>query len=64
LGGCYREGQGVPQDYIEAYKWYNLATAQGDKQAGGFRDDLSQQMTREQIAEAQRRASALRPLNP
>ncbi|MGD0650367.1 MAG: trypsin-like peptidase domain-containing protein [Verrucomicrobiia bacterium] len=57
LGLCYHEGEGVPQDYIEAYKWYNLATAQGDKQAGKFRDFLSKQMTREQIAEAQRRAS-------
>ena len=57
LGLAYEKGEGVPQDYIEAYKWYNLATAQGDKEVGEFRDFLSKQMTREQIAEAQRRAS-------
>jgi hypothetical protein len=57
LGMCYVKGDGVPQDYVEASKWYNLAAAQGDKKAGQYRDNLSKQMTREQIAEAQRRAS-------
>ena len=23
----YREGLGVPQDYVEAHKWFNLAVA-------------------------------------
>ena len=26
----YAKGQGVPQDYAEALKWYRLAAAQGD----------------------------------
>ena len=29
LGIMYQSGQGVPQDYIEAYKRFNLAAAQG-----------------------------------
>lgn len=57
LGVCYAEGEGVPLDYVEAYKWYNLAASYGDKEAVANRDLLSQEMTREQIAEGQRRAS-------
>ena len=33
LGGMYSDGLGVPQDYAEALKWYNLAAAQGDDSA-------------------------------
>jgi uncharacterized protein len=29
LGYMYYQGQGVPQDYAEALKWYRLAAAQG-----------------------------------
>ncbi len=34
--------------------WYNLAAAQGNEAAQGLKDLLEGQMTREQIAEAQR----------
>ena len=33
LGACYYNGQGVPQDYKEAIKWYRLAAEQGDVSA-------------------------------
>ena len=33
LGAPDNDGQGVPQDYQEAVKWYRLATEQGDAQA-------------------------------
>ena len=26
LGRCHEKGDGVPQDYVEAYKWYRLAS--------------------------------------
>ena len=26
----YRDGQGAPQDDVEAYKWYNLLTTYAD----------------------------------
>ncbi|WP_302306409.1 tetratricopeptide repeat protein [Bacteroides finegoldii] len=33
LGDCYRLGQGVEQDYSEAFKWYQLSAEQGDSDA-------------------------------
>ncbi len=32
----YYEGQGVPQDYAEAVKWFHLAADQGDTSARSF----------------------------
>src|SRR5712691_699496 len=29
LGGMYYQGKGVPQDYIEAFRWYRKAADQG-----------------------------------
>ena len=58
----YGTGQGVPQDYVEAHKWYNLAAAaahlgQLQESAAGARNALAKQMTAAQVAEAQQRAS-------
>jgi TPR repeat protein len=36
LGRMYDKGQGVPQDYKEAVKWYRLSAEQGDAMAQGF----------------------------
>ena len=33
LGFMYAHGQGVPQDYAEALKWYRLAAAKGNAHA-------------------------------
>ena len=59
----YYFGRGVPQDYIEAHKWLNLAASrflasEADKRAHALknRDIVARQMTRWQIAEAQRLA--------
>ena len=30
LVSCTTDGEGVPQDYAEAVKWYRLAAEQGD----------------------------------
>ena len=54
LGVMYRNGRGVPQDDVLAYMWYNLAAAQATFGGAEGKDRLEQQMTREQIAEAQR----------
>ncbi len=55
LGYMYATGAGVPEDAVLAYMWYNLAAAQqGNENAQRSKDILEQQMTREQIAEAQR----------
>jgi len=55
LGECYASGNGVPQDFVQAYKWYNLASAQAE------RDALAIKMTREQIAEAQQLSREFKP---
>lgn len=47
-------GQGVDQDNVEAYMWYNLAAAQGDEKAKTNKGIISERMTSEQIAEAQK----------
>jgi TPR repeat protein len=56
LGTMYDIGHGVPQDYVEAHKWYSLAAAAGEPSATFFRDDTAKSMTPAQIAEAQRLA--------
>ena len=52
----YADGLGVPQDYISAHMWLNLAAAKGYEDARKAREIVAASMTREQIAEAQARA--------
>jgi len=54
LGFMYELGEGVPADDVLAYMWWNLAAAQGHENAQDNKDIIEQQMTRDQIAEAQR----------
>ena len=57
----YESGKGVPQDYVLAHKWFNLAAAQGDKYAAKYRDDLAKKMNTFQIQEAQKLAREFKP---
>jgi TPR repeat protein len=50
----YAIGEGVPEDRVLAYMWFNLSAAQGQEGAQGNKDLLEEVMAREQIAEAQR----------
>ena len=61
LGFMYEKGQGVPQDYVQAYMWFNLAAAQGTKGAAEWREHIAARMTPAQIAEAQKLTSEWRP---
>lgn len=70
LGKAYKDGLGVPQDYAQAHKWYNLAaassgTSQRERELRDIafkeREALAQLMSREQIAEAQKLAREWRP---
>jgi TPR repeat protein len=61
LGRMFAEGDGVPQDFVLAYMWNNLAAAQGWGGADFARDELAKQMTREQIASAQRLSREWKP---
>lgn len=60
LGWYYMKGEGVPEDDIEALKWLNIAAAHanGFEEMAKRRDSLVQSMSRAEIVEAQRRASA------
>ena len=64
LGVLYANGYGVPQDFVQAYKWYNLAAANGAEVAGLRRDTLAKQMIPAQIAEAQQLAREWKPKTP
>ena len=61
LGEMYRDGNGVPKDYVLAYMWFNLAAAKGNIPSEIYRDNLARLMTRDQIAEAQRLARQWKP---
>jgi Sel1 repeat/TonB C terminal len=60
LGWMYARGNGVPQDYVEAHTWLNIATARAfaDEQRSyaQVRDGVAREMTGAQIAGAERRA--------
>ena len=61
LGFMFAIGQGVPQDHVQAHKWFNLAGTGGVEDGRKGRDILAKQMTPAQIAEAQRLARAWQP---
>ena len=52
-GVMYANGEGVPENYVLAYAWMNLAGAQGDVRAQEAKDRLARRMTSEQVARAQ-----------
>ena len=64
----YADGVGVPQDWVAAYMWLSLAVARASAAGGDdhdtyveVRDAVAEQMTSEQVAEAERRASEWKP---
>jgi TPR repeat protein len=57
----YGVGRGVPQDDVMAYVWINLAAAQGNEVARTNLDIAANQMTPDQLAEAQRLAREWKP---
>ena len=61
LGAMYLSGSGVPQDYVIAQKWLNLAAAGGDEEAIKYREMIAPRMTPAQIAEAQKLAREWKP---
>ena len=58
LGFMYANGRGVPQDDVEAYKWFNLATAYADastrETSAKQRDIVAESLTPEQRDEGQK----------
>ena len=56
LGWMYATGQGVPQDFVHAHKWFHLASTKDLNGAREARDKLADFMTRADIKMAQRLA--------
>ncbi len=62
----YENGEGVPQDYVQAHMWLNLAASRfpfGVKRdrAVKKRDIVAKKMTPAQISEAQKLAREWKP---
>ena len=53
LGLIYRDGIGVPQDFVQAHAWFSVASANGNGAAATERNELAKQMRSIQIARAQ-----------
>ena len=56
LGMMYCLGRDVPQDYVSAHKYFNLAAQLGNADARTYRSEISREMSAAQICEAQRLA--------
>jgi hypothetical protein len=50
----YANGEGVAEDDVMGYMWWDLAAAQGYEAAKENKGMISKRMTPEQIAEAQK----------
>ena len=59
LGIAFSTGtEGTEVDLVQAHKWFNLAALAGDVEGQKCRADISGEMTRQEIAAAQRDARA------
>jgi hypothetical protein len=50
LGMNYSTGRAVPRDLITAHKWFNVSALRGNKQAAQFRREISEEMSKDDIA--------------
>ena len=58
LGKQYVHGNGVKQNYVEAYKWFSLSETSIGKH---FIEIISEEMTKEQIIEAKKQIKNFKP---
>jgi TPR repeat protein len=56
LGLMYCAGRDVAPDLVSAHKWFNLAAMRGNDDAKRYRMEIAGEMSKAQIAEAQRQA--------
>ena len=65
LGVLYENGLGVPRDPVAAYKWYALAAAKGDAEAGRRRDATVARLQPAQVKAAEAEVTGWRskPIN-
>jgi TPR repeat protein len=56
LGLMYCSGRDVDLDMIEAHKWFNIAALRGNAEARRLRQEISREMSKNDIGAAQKRA--------
>ena len=56
LGLMYCAGRDVDLDLVSAHKWFNLAAMRGNEDAKRYRMEIAREMSKTEIAEAQRQA--------
>ena len=56
LGLMYCAGREVPTDLVTAHKWFNIAAMRGSDEARRYRMEISREMSRIEIAKAQKAA--------
>ena len=56
LGLMYATGRDGEADLVSAHKWLNIAAFRGNTTAKARREEIATEMTRHQIAKAQREA--------
>ena len=54
----HKGGLSIPQDYVLAYMWCDIAASNGDENGSNWSAQIAREMTPADISEAQRRASA------
>ena len=60
----YALGEGVLEDYVQAFAWYNIAAANGNELAKKGKTTVAEEMTKEQIAKAQDLSTEMVKANP
>jgi TPR repeat protein len=58
VGDMYSEGLGVPRDYVQAHMWYAIVGIRGLQRGDEYRAKVEKNMTRAQIAQADKLARA------
>jgi TPR repeat protein len=56
LGLMYCAGREVELDLVSAHKWFNVAATRGNDDAKRYRMEIAREMSKTEIAEAQRQA--------
>ncbi len=56
LGLRYCAGREVELDLVQAHKWFNLAALRGNTEARRYRAEIASELTKVQVARAQRLA--------
>ncbi len=56
LGVLYATGRSGSMDLVTAHKWFNLAALKGNEAAKSQRREIASQMSKEEIASAQKAA--------